>query len=209
MNDGTFGIRLATSSDVAAIAALIEASVRALSTGYLTEQQIESELRYVISPDTQLIADGTYFVAETDAGALAGAGGWSRRRLLHGGDVYKAHAAARVEAQGYGAHHDPHASDPNGVLDPGTEPARIRAMFTHPAWARRGVARRIFEHACAAASAEGFRDLILTATMPGVPLYTALGFHVIREYQDPMPNGDVVPVVEMGRSIRLEGQEGT
>lgn len=191
MGDETIHFRLATLDDVPALGELIVESVRSLSVGYLTEQQIEAELRYVISPDTQLIRDGTYYVAVAPDGSLAGAGGWSRRRLLHGGDQYRAVAAE-----------DPHAGDPHALLDPAVEPARIRAMFTSPRWARRGIARRIFERARAAAEAEGFRALILTATMPGVPLYSALGFTVAREYRDALPNGEDVPVAEMVRSIQ-------
>jgi GNAT superfamily N-acetyltransferase len=177
-------IRAAVLSDVAALRTLIQASVRQLSVGYLTQEQIEAELRYVITPDTQLIADGTYFVAELPDGTLAAAGGWSRRRALHGGDAFKA------------AH-----PDANAILDPASEPARIRAMFTHPRFVRRGLARRIFELARDAAAGEGFRSLILTATMPGVPLYQSLGFTVARRYDDPLPDGSLVPVAEMTMEI--------
>ena len=87
------------------------------------------------------------------------------------------------------------------LLDPSTEPARIRAMFTHPMFVRQGIARRLFETSRAAAEAAGFRSLVLTATMPGVPLYEALGFRMVRRYDDPLPDGSSVPVVEMSRSM--------
>ena len=177
-------IRVADLRDVPALRVLIEASVRTLSVGYLTPEQIDAELRYVISPDTQLIADGTYFVAEAPTGGFAAAGGWSRRRAMHGGDAFKAGHA-----------------DANEPLDPATEAARIRAMFTHPAFVRRGLARRIFEQARAGAAAEGFRALVLTATMPGVPLYQSLGFRILRRYDDALPDGSKVPVAEMTMEI--------
>ena len=177
-------LRPATLDDLPALRALIEASVRTLSKGFLSAEQIESELRYVISPDTQLIVDGSYYVAVAADGRLAGAGGWSRRRALHGGDAYKA------------AH-----SSANELIDPAQEPARIRAMFTHPEYVRQGIARRIFEASRSAAAAEGFRSLVLTATMPGVPLYESLGFRVARRYSDPLPDGSTVPVAEMTRAI--------
>lgn len=177
-------IRLATLEDIPALRTLIEASVRTLSVGYLTPQQIEAELRYVINVDTRLIEDRTYYVAVTQSGTIVGAGGWGKRRALHGGDAYKAlHVGA------------------DELLDPATEPARIRAMFTHPEFARRGIGRRIFETARAAARDAGFRSLVLTATMPGVPLYESLGFSPARRYDDPLPDGATVPVVEMTRSI--------
>ena len=187
----TIRFRQATLADVPALRELIERSVRALSAAFLTEAQIEAELRYVISPDTRLIADGTYWVAVAAEDALAGAGGWSRRRALHGGDAYKAAG---------------HAGDADALLDPATEPARIRAMFTHPAWARRGIARRLFELARADAEAAGFQSLVLTATMPGVPLYEALGFRVSRRYDDALPDGTHVPVAEMTRPIAREAE---
>jgi len=194
-------IRLATMDDLPALRTLIETSVRALSVGYLSPEEIEAELRYVISPDTQLIADGTYYVAVAPDGPLVGAGGWSRRRALHGGDQYKAALAA-------GEVGDRSLGDPDALLDPVTEPARIRAMFTSPAWARRGVGRRLFETARAAAAKAGFRRLVLTATLPGVPLYEALGFRVERRYVDPLPNGAAIPVVEMSRPIDAASTQG-
>jgi GNAT superfamily N-acetyltransferase len=187
-------IRLATTEDLPALRTLIDSSVRALSVGFLSPEEIEAELRFVISPDTQLIADGTYYVAVAPDGSLAGAGGWSRRRALHGGDQYK---AALVE----GTVGDGSLGDPDALLDPATEPARIRAMFTSPAWARRGIGRRLFEAARAAAADAGFRRLVLMATLPGVPLYEALGFRVDRRYADRLPNGAELPVVEMSRAI--------
>lgn len=177
-------IRLATLDDVPAIRAVIQEATRSLSVGYLTPHQIAAELRYVINVDTQLIDDGTYYVAVTPSGEIVGVGGWGKRRALHGGDAYKAmHAGS------------------NELIDPANEPARIRAMFTHPNFVRRGIGRRIFEAARDAARAAGFRSLILTATMPGVPLYEALGFTLVRRYDDPLPDGVTVPLAEMTRPI--------
>lgn len=178
-------LRHATVDDIPALRELVEASVRTLSIGYISDEQIEAELRYVISLDSQIVRDGTYFVVVADNGALMGAGGWSSRRKIHGGDILTHTGKAR----------------PDEPLDPRTDPARIRQMFTHPSYARRGVARRIFEAARAEAAAHGFTRLILTATMAGVPLYRSLGFVVEREYMDVLPNNVDVPVAEMTRAI--------
>lgn len=178
-------IRLATLEDVPDLRVLIDVSVRELSVGYLTPDQIERELQFVISPDTQLIRDGTYFVGVHPTDGMVAAGGWSRRRALHGGDAYKAHASA----------------DADELLIPGQDAARIRAMFVHPNWKRRGLGRRLFETARAAAEAAGFDSLVLTATLPGVPLYEALGFRTDRRYLDSLPDGSGIPVVEMSRPI--------
>ena len=180
-------LRLATRADLPALQALIDASMRALSAGFLSPEQVQAELAFVISPDTAMIDDGTLFVGVAPDDTIAGMGGWSRRRALHGGDAFK----------------EAHAGEaPNGLIDPRVEPARIRQMFTHPAWARRGVARRLFEASRAAAEQEGFTRLILTATLAGVPLYETLGFRIDRRYVDRLPNGIDVPVAEMSRGIR-------
>jgi GNAT superfamily N-acetyltransferase len=175
-----FGVRAATNADVPALRALIAASVRGLSAGYYTPEQAESALVHVFGPDTQLIADGTYYVVES-AGGLVAAGGWSARRTLFGGDQTK--------------------SGEDAALDPSTEPARIRAFFVHPAWARRGLGRLLFEHCLAAARAAGFRELTLVATLPGVPLYRALGFVEREVFAVPMADGLELPVVRMTRGI--------
>lgn len=186
-------IRLATLEDLPAISALIDASVRGLSGGFLTPDEIEGQLRFVIAPDSQLVTDRTYYVAtHPDAvteGGLVASGGWSGRRALHGGDAYKARSGPDADA----------------LLVPGQDPARIRAMFVHPSWARRGLGRAIFETARAAAEAAGFRALVLTATLPGVPLYETLGFRAVRRYDERLPDGSAVPMVEMERAIQSSG----
>jgi GNAT superfamily N-acetyltransferase len=175
-----YNVRVATDADVPALRMLIAASVRGLSVGYYTREQAESALVHVFGPDTQLISDGTYYVVEAGA-ELVAAGGWSRRRTLYGGDQTKSGA------------------DP--ALDPSAEPARIRAFFVHPAWARRGLGRLLFEHCLSAARAAGFRELTLVATLPGVPLYQALGFVAQESFAVPMPDGVELPVVRMIREI--------
>ncbi|MEO8089766.1 MAG: GNAT family N-acetyltransferase [Gemmatimonadales bacterium] len=174
-------VRTATRADVPAIDELIERSARALSDGYYSTTQVESLLRFVFGTDTQLIDDGTYLVAEWE-GRLVGAGGWSRRRTLFGGDQMK--------------------EGPDPLLDPEVEPARIRAFFVDPAMARKGVGRRLFDECRAAAATAGFRTLTLVATLPGEPLYQALGFTVTERFQLHLPNGVEIPVARMTRQLR-------
>ncbi len=151
-----------------------------MSVGFYTPAQAESALVHVFGPDTQLIADGTYYVVESD-GTLVAAGGWSHRRTHFGGDQMKS------------------GDDPS--LDPATEPARIRAFFVHPAWARRGLGRLMFQHCRSAAHDAGFRTLTLVATLPGVPLYEALGFVAGERFVVPMADGVELPVVRMTGGI--------
>ncbi|HEV2146883.1 MAG TPA: GNAT family N-acetyltransferase [Longimicrobiaceae bacterium] len=174
-----FQVRLATPADLPALRELIPASVRALSQAHYSAAQIESAVRYVFGPDTQLVADGTYYVAQAE-GELVGCGGWSYRRTLYGGDQMK--------------------SDEDPRLDPATEAARIRAFFVHPAWARRGVGSAILEACFSAAREAGFRRLELMATLPGVPLYRRFGFEAAEAVETLLPDGVPVPFVRMVRS---------
>jgi GNAT superfamily N-acetyltransferase len=175
-----FHIRLANPADLASLRELIPLSVRALSQAHYSEAQIESAIRYVFGPDTQLIADGTYFVVQAEDASLVGCGGWSRRRTLYGGDQMKT------------------AEDP--LLDPATEAARIRAFFVHPAWARRGVGSAILEACFTAAREAGFQRLELMATLPGVPLYQAFGFEAAEAVETLLPDGVPVSFVRMVRN---------
>lgn len=174
-------LRIATPADIAPLGELIERSVRALSAGYYTAPQIESALRHVFGPDTQLIADETYYLIENDAGQLIAAGGWSRRRTLYGGDQMKS------------------AEDP--LLDPATDAARIRAFFVHPQWARRGLASRLFARCVDDAARAGFARLELMATLPGEPLYRALGFASQERSEALLADGERLPMVRMTRAL--------
>ena len=173
-------LRLATIGDLPALVELIPASARALSRGFYTEAQTEAAIRYIFGPDTRLITDGTYFIVEED-GALAGCGGWSRRRTLYGGDQMK--------------------SDEDPFLDPRTEAARIRAFFVHPGFARKGVGSAILDACLEAARAAGFRRVELASTLPGVPFYQALGFEEREPMEAPMPDGTALPIIRMERSL--------
>ena len=177
-------LRLATPDDVPAMHALIARSVRGLSAGFYTPDEAERALVHVFGVDSRLIADGTYYAVE-EGGRLAACGGWSRRRTLYGGDQAKA------------------AEDP--LLDPAREPARIRALFVDPDFARRGLGRLVFDACHAAARDAGFRALELVATLPGVPLYEALGFAEVERLEVPMPGGAGLPVVRMSRPVTRAG----
>jgi GNAT superfamily N-acetyltransferase len=171
-------IRLATPEDAGAIAQLMELAIAELQKGFLTPEQIESS-RAGMGLDLQLIDDGTYFCVEED-GVLVGCGGWSRRATLYGGN----HSAGR---------------DPR-LLDPASERARIRAMYTHPGHTRKGIGRLILDTAENAARAEGFKAIEMAATMSGKPLYTACGYQVESEWFD--ENGAVpVPLATMWKRL--------
>jgi len=171
-------IRLATPADVPALKDLIASSARALSRGYYTPAQTEAAIRFVFGVDSQLIADGTYFVAVED-GVILACGGWSRRRTLYGGDQ---------RPMGAGE-----------ALDPICDAARIRAFFVAGSHARKGLGARLFRACAEAASRAGFTRLELMSTLPGVPFYVKLGFAEVERITDTLPDGTSVDFVLMRR----------
>ena len=173
-------LRLATPRDIPDLRALIELSVRALSIDFYTAAQTEAALVHMFGVDSQLIADGTYYVIDNES-TLVAAGGWSARQTLYGGDQAK--------------------RETDSMLDPTTMPARIRALFVHPDWTRLGFARKIFAECEAAAKARGFRDFELVATLPGEPFYRALGFMPLEPISIPLPGNVTLPCLRMHRSI--------
>ena len=173
-------VRVATLAYVPALQSLIATSVRALSAAYYTAEQIEASIVKVFGVDTQLIADATYYVIDSASGPAA-CGGWSHRRTLYGGDQMK------------------NVVDPE--LDPRVDAARIRAFFVHPDFARRGLARALYVECAGAARVAGFRRLELMATLPGEPLYAALGFSPIERLSLPLGDRIELPLVRMERVI--------
>jgi GNAT superfamily N-acetyltransferase len=176
-------LRLAADADIPALHRLIETSVRTLQREDYTPEQIEGALGTVLGLDTQLVADGTYFVAEARAACariLAGCGGWSKRKTLFGSD----HAQVR---------------EPE-LLDPATDAAKIRAFFIHPDFARRGIGTKILEACESAASSAGFSRFEMGATLTGVPLYLARGYQILERIEVPLQNGHTLPVVRMAKS---------
>jgi GNAT superfamily N-acetyltransferase len=177
-------VRQAVLADVPALEHLIRASVRGLQTTDYTPEQREQALERVFGVDTQLVEDGTYFVAEArdDQGqVLTGCGGWSKRKTLYGSD----HCAGREDA----------------LLDPGHDAAKIRAFFVHPLYARRGVGSRILEVCEAAAATAGFRCLEMGATLTGVPLYLARGYVEGQRREVPLGPGLSLPIVHMVKQL--------
>jgi GNAT superfamily N-acetyltransferase len=172
--------RLATEADIPALMAVMDAAISGPLADFLTPAQVQAS-RAIMGIDTQLIADRTYFLVEEE-GRLAGCGGWSRRATLYGGD----HSTAQRNA---------------ALLDIATDAARVRAMYTHPDFARRGVGRLILQLCEGAAREAGFRSVELMATMSGEPLYKAAGYHQIERIIAASKDGVDVPGVRMGKPV--------
>jgi GNAT superfamily N-acetyltransferase len=186
-------LRLAVPQDVPVLRQLIEASVRGLQTQDYTPAQIEGALKTVFGVDSQLIADGTYIVAEADSIAIeragtnntqsglmiVGCGGWSKRKTLYGSD----HWTGREDA----------------LLDPLRDAAKIRAFFIHPEWARRGVGSMILQACETAARDAGFTRYEMGATLTGAKLFAVKGYIAVKPISIPLVNGESLPVIHMER----------
>lgn len=166
--------------DVPEMRLLMERAIGDLLKPFLPPDGVAGSFE-IMGLDTQLIADGTYF-AVCDGARIAGCGGWSRRATLFGGD----HTSGRDAA----------------LLDPAKDAARVRAMYTHPDYARRGIGRVILQACEEAARAEGFAAVELAATLAGEPLYRACGYSVIEPFSRHTSNGAEVPLIRMGKTIR-------
>ena len=173
-----FAPRPATRDDLPALRALMADAIGTLQRGFLDKEQIEAS-RQVMGLDTQLVDDGTYVVVEA-AGVIAGCGGWSWRATLFGGD----HTAGRSAA----------------ALDPAQDAARIRAMYTAPAFARRGVGRLVLALCEEAARNAGFRRAELASTRAGLPLYAACGYAVL-EHFEAVHGGQRIPLARMEKRL--------
>ena len=181
--EASFRIRCAAPADIAAIERLIEHSVRELQKQDYSPAQMDGALGTVFGVDSQLIADGTYFVLEAVSGdgaaTLVGCGGWSKRKTLFGGD----HRSGRED----------------DLLDTLHDAAKIRAFFVHPEWGRRGIGSRILAACEGAASDAGFRSFELGATLTGERLYSARGYEPIDRIEVPLGNGASLPIIRMSK----------
>ena len=179
LQTGMFTHRLALAADTPMLESMMHAAIRTLLPEFLSPEKVEASFA-VMGLDSQLIADGTYFIVES-GDRPAGCGGWSRRATLFG--------------------HNHTAGRDSRLLDPATEPARIRAMYTHPDFARRGVGRYVLALCETAARQEGFLRAELGATAGGEPLYRACGYAEIERLEVPASDGITVPITRMGKTL--------
>jgi len=188
-------LRLALPTDIPVLQALIDVSVRGLQAQDYTPAQIEGALKTVFGVDSQLIADGTYIVAEANSDdnqraeqkavkvepMIVGCGGWSKRKTLYGGDRWTGRE--------------------DELLDPLRDAAKIRAFFIHPAWARQGIGGMILEACESAARAAGFMRYEMGATLTGAKLFGVKGYVAVKPISIPLMNGEVLPVIHMEKRV--------
>lgn len=171
--------RLATIDDLAPLRALMALAIDRNQSAFLDPAQIVAS-RAVMGLDTQLVTDGTYFVVDEE-GMAVGCGGWSYRATTYGGD----HSAGLRDA---------------ALLDPTKDSARVRAMYTHPDFTRRGIGRLILTLCESAAREAGFSSAVLMATLAGEPLYRAAGFSEVERHTDTVDGIDV-PLILMKKTL--------
>jgi GNAT superfamily N-acetyltransferase len=182
-------LRKASPADIPRMREVIEASVRGLQSSDYSPPQIEGALKSVYGVDTQLIVDGTYFAVETKVETdkqpeIVGCGGWSKRKTLYGGDQF--------------------AGREDSLLDPARDAAKIRAFFVHPDWARQGIGTLILDTCEQAAIVAGFTRIEMGATLSGVAFYRAKGYEEIESQSVPLGNGEVLPIIRMGKNVQRE-----
>jgi GNAT superfamily N-acetyltransferase len=198
MNGVKIRIRKVVAAEIPVLRELIEASVRGLQVQDYAPAQMEAALETVFGVDSQLIEDGTFFVAEAKVvdgeskaektsgpknaeavWTVAGCGGWSKRKTLYGSD----HWTGREDA----------------LLDPQHDAAKIRAFFIHPAWARQGIGSKILEACEIAASTAGFMSYEMGATLTGAKLFGTKGYVAVENIQVPLKDGLTLPVIRMAK----------
>ena len=174
-----FTHRIATYEDIPTIEVLMELSINQLLGPLLSAEQLEASFDSM-GLDDQLIKDGTYFMIFCDE-VFVGCGGWSNRETLFGGN------------------HTPNRDD--NFLDPLKDSARIRAMYTHPDWARQGIGSLVMHLGENAAKKLGFKKYELMATQSGKLLYETQGYEPIEDILYKTDTGKTVPMIRMEKII--------
>jgi len=173
-------LRKAETADIPEIERVMRESLVGLGRRTYDARQIASSLEHIAHIDRNLITDGTYFVALDDE-VIVGCGGWSRRGKLYAGSA----------AQG----------GEDRLLDPATEPARVRAMFVVPSHARRGIGREILRQCEEEARAAGFRSVELMAMLSGREMYSACGYEAVEDVEPPLADGTPLPLTRMKKAL--------
>ncbi|MEH6694419.1 MAG: GNAT family N-acetyltransferase [Hyphomonas sp.] len=179
----TFRHRVATEADIPAIVNLMKASIAENMKAFLSAEEIIAA-QESMGLDRSLINDGTYFVIETDVDGetvMAACGGWGKRRTLYGGDQ----TAGRDDS----------------LADPAIHAARIRAMYTHPDWTRRGIGSLLLDLGEGAARAAGFKTIELGSTVPGYPLYLVRGYVAFKREDMTAANGKPNTIIHMRKAL--------
>jgi GNAT superfamily N-acetyltransferase len=180
-------LKTINAAQIPEIQRLIADSVHVLQAPDYTDAQRAAAVATVFTVDSRLVQDGTYFGLFTEDGVIVGCGGWSKRKTLYGGD----HQVEDADA---------------GWLDPATDAAKIRAIFVHPDWARRGLGSRLLHASEQAAMDAGFKQFEMGSTLTGLSLYSREGYVERERHQVPVGDGQVIEIVRMTKSAATNPQ---
>jgi hypothetical protein len=158
----------------------MRASVLDLFPRSYDQRRTASAAVHVAHLDMQLIEDGTYFMHEADDEIVA-CGGWSRRAKLYIGSGDR--------------------QDDGRLLHPGTETARVRAMFVGGDWTRRGLGRAILDSCSALRTPRGSDHWFWWRRCPVNLCTRSFGFREVERVPVMMPDGISLEGVAMERSI--------
>ena len=182
-----YAFRNATADDIPALTKMIEVSLRGLGSAHYTQPELDGSIGFLFGPDTLLINDSTYFILHpvSSPSVICACGGWSFRRTLYGADTAPGREPER--------------------RDPEKERASIRAIFTHPDWARRGLGTMMMRYCEGKAREGGFQRLEMGATLSGVALYEKCGYTRSGK-QDVVwcPNGEGIRIVHMIKDVEVD-----
>ncbi|KAF2740986.1 acyl-CoA N-acyltransferase [Polyplosphaeria fusca] len=184
-----YTFRPATSSDIPALSKMMSESLRALSATHYTQAELDGSIGWLFGPDTLLINDQSYYIIHPSnaSSTISACGGWSFRRTLYGADT----APGRVP-------------EPR---DPQHERASIRAIFTHPAYARKGLGTMMMRYCEERARERGFTGLEMGSTLSGVDLYTRCGYvRSGKEDRVVCPNGEGIRIIHMIKDLPGVGE---
>ncbi len=180
MKNDEIKIRNAQICDIAALENIIKSSVHGLQANEYSQSQRDAAIGTVFGIDRNLINDQTYFILEID-NEIAGCGGWSFRKAMFGADTLTSQEPQK--------------------LDPNIDAARIRAFFISPNFARMGLGKLILEHCEAAAKNAGFKKAEFGSTLTGIPFYRKYGYKDIKHIETPLPNGENLGILLMGKEL--------
>ena len=173
-------LRIATLDDIKSITELINLSARILGGEFYDKSTIELALQGAFGVDTQLIKDQTYFVIEQKKQLIA-CGGWSYRQTLFGSDSNN-------------------LRDPKKI-DPKNDPAKIRAFFIHPNYARQGLGNVLLDECESQAARKGFTKCQLMSTLSGIDFYKKNGYQGDEYIYHEMDKNSKIKFLPMNKSL--------
>ncbi|KAI4644969.1 hypothetical protein J4E93_005768 [Alternaria ventricosa] len=190
-----YTFRPATPADIPALQSMIASSLRSLGKGYYTDAELDGSIGYLFGPDSVLIKDQTYYILHplNQPLTICACGGWSFRKTLYGGD--SAPSPLRMPEK----------------RDPAVDRASIRAIFTSPQYARKGLGTMMMRYCEARAregkpdETDGFKTLEMGATLSGVQLYERCGY--VRSGRVDVvqcPNGEGIRILHMTKDLDEE-----